>query len=83
MGRDRTRVLFAVMVYGAYAVLVGMAIGWSPWVLLPLVSIPLAAGLVRLVRTHTDGPTLNEALARTGMVQLLFCVLLSAGILLA
>jgi 1,4-dihydroxy-2-naphthoate octaprenyltransferase len=83
MGRERTRVLFAVMVYGAYAVLVGMAIGWSPWVLLPLLTIPLAAGLVRLVRQHTDGPTLNEALARTGMVQLLFCVLLSAGILLA
>jgi 1,4-dihydroxy-2-naphthoate octaprenyltransferase len=83
LGRERTRALFAVMVYGAYAVLVGMAIGWSPWVLVPLVTVPLAAGLVRTIRTHTDGPTLNEALARTGMTQLLFCVLLSAGILLA
>ena len=83
LGRERTRTLFGLMVYAAYAVVVGMAIGWSPWVLLPVLSLPLAVMLVRLVRTHADGPTLNEALARTGMAQLAFCVLLSAGILLA
>ena len=33
------------------------------------------------VRAHVDGPTLNAALAQTGMLQLVFCVLLSAGIL--
>ena len=33
----------------------------------------------RTVRTRTDGPTLNGALARTGMLQLAFCVLLAAG----
>ena len=31
------------------------------------------------VRNRTDGPSLNEALAQTGMLQLAFCVLLSAG----
>jgi 1,4-dihydroxy-2-naphthoate octaprenyltransferase len=36
---------------------------------------------VRIVRTRTDGPSLNEALARTGQLQLAFCVLLSAGLL--
>jgi 1,4-dihydroxy-2-naphthoate octaprenyltransferase len=55
----------------------------SPWLLLPLVLLPAAVVLVRLVRTHTDGPTLNRALARTGMLQLGFCVLLSAGLLLS
>ena len=83
MGRDRTRTLFAVMVYGAYLVVAVLAATWSPWVLLALLSVPLAVALVRLVRTHADGPTLNEALARTGMVQLVFCALLSAGVLLA
>ena len=39
--------------------------------------------LVRVVRRHADGPTLNMALARTGMLQLAFCVLLSAGVLLS
>ncbi len=71
------------MVLGAYAVLLVMAVRWSPWVLLALLSLPLAVALVRLVREHADGPTLNEALARTGLVQLAFCALLSAGILLA
>ena len=32
--------------------------------------------------THSDGPTLNEALARTGMLEFAFCVLLSAGVLI-
>ena len=40
----------------------------SAWLLLPLVLLPLAVALVRVVRTHTDGPTLNGALARTGML---------------
>ena len=83
LGRDRTRTLYAAMVFGAYAVLVVMAALWSPWVLLALLSLPLAVGLVRLVREHADGPTLNEALARTGVVQLVFCAMLSVGILLA
>jgi 1,4-dihydroxy-2-naphthoate octaprenyltransferase len=38
---------------------------------------------VRAVRNHADGPSLNAALARTGMLQLVFCVLLSAGLLLS
>jgi len=44
-------------------------------------TLPLAAKLVRTVREHADGPTLNEVLAQTGMLQLAFCLLLSAGVL--
>ena len=33
-----------------------------------------------IVRTRTDGPSLNGALAGTGRLQLAFCVLLSAGL---
>lgn len=85
IGRERSRVLFAAMVYGAYLL---TPIAWifgplSPWLLLPLLSVPLAAPVVRLVRNRTDGPSLNEALARTGMLSLVFCVLLSAGVLLS
>jgi 1,4-dihydroxy-2-naphthoate octaprenyltransferase len=82
LGRERTRTLYGVMVYLAFAL---APLPWilgslSPWLLLPLVVLPLAVPLVRTVRTHTDGPTLNEALARTGLLQLAFCVLLAAGI---
>jgi 1,4-dihydroxy-2-naphthoate octaprenyltransferase len=39
--------------------------------------------LVRAVRQHSDGPTLNGALAGTGRLQLVFCLLLAGGILLS
>lgn len=83
LGRQRTRTMFAVMVYGAF-VTAPLAILAEPlelWLLLPWLALPLAARLVRTVRNHADGPTLNGALASTGQLQLLFCVLLAAGIL--
>ncbi len=85
LGRERTRVLYATMVYGAFAL---APVTWlfgplKPWVLLSWLALPLAAPVVRLVRNRTDGPSLNQALAKTGMLQLAFCVLLSAGLLLS
>lgn len=85
MGRARTRGFFAALVYGAFLL---TPVTWllgelSAWVLLPLLAVPLAAPLVRTVRNRTDGPSLNEALARTGMLELTFCILLSAGVLLS
>jgi 1,4-dihydroxy-2-naphthoate octaprenyltransferase len=85
LGRGRTRMLFAVIVYGAYVL---APVTWlfgplSAWLLLSWLTIPLAAEVVRAVRNHTDGPTLNATLARSGLLQLTFCVLLSAGLLLS
>jgi 1,4-dihydroxy-2-naphthoate polyprenyltransferase len=81
LGRPGARTLYSVMLLVAYAALVPVAVALGPWVLLPLLTLPLAARLARTVRAHVDGPTLNAALARTGMLQLGFCLLLSAGIL--
>jgi 1,4-dihydroxy-2-naphthoate octaprenyltransferase len=81
LGRRRARTLYSVMLLVAYVALTPVVFPLSPWVLLPWLTLPLAARLARTVRAHVDGPTLNAALARTGMLQLLFCVLLSAGIL--
>jgi 1,4-dihydroxy-2-naphthoate polyprenyltransferase len=85
LGRPRARVLYAVMVYGAF---VCAPLPWllgsdelTAWLLLPLLALPLAVPVVRTVRSRTDGPSLNGALARTGLLQLAFCGLLSAGIL--
>ncbi|WP_320672958.1 1,4-dihydroxy-2-naphthoate polyprenyltransferase [Patulibacter defluvii] len=86
LGRERTRQLYAVMLGGAYvlAALIG-AIDeeLSPALLLVLLCAPLAVRLAQQVRSHVDGPTLNAALAGTGQLELLFCVLLSAGILVS
>jgi 1,4-dihydroxy-2-naphthoate octaprenyltransferase len=81
LGRRKARTLYSVMLLVAYVALIPVVFPLSPWVLLPWLTLPLAARLARTVRAHVDGPTLNAALARTGMLQLLFCVLLSAGIL--
>ncbi len=83
LGRQRTRTMFAVMVYGAFvaAPLAIFAEDLELWLFLPWLALPLAARLVRTVRNHADGPTLNGALASTGQLQLVFCVLLAAGIL--
>jgi 1,4-dihydroxy-2-naphthoate octaprenyltransferase len=53
----------------------------SAWLLLPWAAIPLALRVVRVVRARSDGPALNGALAKTGALQLLFCLLFAAGIL--
>ena len=81
LGRARTRTLYSAMLLVADAALIPVAFALSAWVLLPIVTLPLAARLARTVRGHVDGPTLNAALARTGMLQLAFCVLLSVGLL--
>jgi 1,4-dihydroxy-2-naphthoate octaprenyltransferase len=83
LGRERTRVLYAGMLVAAYTALPGISAGLSAWVLLPFVTAPLAARLVGVVRTRTDGPSLNGALAGTGMLQLAFCLALSGGVLLS
>jgi 1,4-dihydroxy-2-naphthoate octaprenyltransferase len=83
LGRRRARDLFAACVYLAFPIpaIVWLAGSFDPWLLLPWLALPLAVPLVRTVRAHDDGPTLNAALARTGMLQLVFCLLLAAGLL--
>jgi 1,4-dihydroxy-2-naphthoate polyprenyltransferase len=85
LGRERTRMMFGATVYVAYplALVTWIAGPLTAWVALSWLSLPLAVVLVRIVRTRTDGPSLNGALARSGMLQLCFCVLLSAGLLLS
>jgi 1,4-dihydroxy-2-naphthoate polyprenyltransferase len=83
LGRERARALFAGMIALAF---VSAPLPWplgslSPWLLLSWLALPLAVPVVRTVRSRTDGPSLNAALAGTGRLQLAFCVLLSAGIL--
>jgi 1,4-dihydroxy-2-naphthoate octaprenyltransferase len=81
LGRTRTRTLYSAMLLVADVALIPVALALSAWVLLPVLTLPLAARMARTVRAHVDGPTLNKALAQTGMLQLTFCVLLSVGIL--
>jgi 1,4-dihydroxy-2-naphthoate octaprenyltransferase len=83
LGRARTRTLYAGMLAGAFLCApLPWALGsMTAWLLLPLLALPLAASVLRTVRTRTDGPALNAALARTGLLQLVFCLLFAAAII--
>ena len=79
------RILYATMLAAAYLT---APVTWlfgplSPWLLLVWLSAPLAISIVMIVGARTDGPSLNGALAKTGLLQLVFCALLSAGLLLS
>jgi 1,4-dihydroxy-2-naphthoate octaprenyltransferase len=83
IGRERTRALYGAMLAGAFLLapapwLIG---SMSAWLLLCWLAIPLAARVAGVVRTRVDGPSLNGALAGTGRLQLVFCLLYAAGIL--
>jgi 1,4-dihydroxy-2-naphthoate octaprenyltransferase len=83
LGRARARGLYAAFVLGAFVtVLVPWLAGaLSATLLVTWVALPVALPVIRAVRTRTDGPALNTALANTGLLQLTFCVLLAAGLL--
>jgi 1,4-dihydroxy-2-naphthoate octaprenyltransferase len=85
LGRERARRLFAAMVALAFALppVTWLAGGLSTWLLLVLAALPFAPPLVRTVSSRTDGPALNGALARTGLLLAVFSLLLSAGVLLS
>jgi 1,4-dihydroxy-2-naphthoate octaprenyltransferase len=85
LGRQRTRTLYAVMLAGAF---VTAPLPWAfgsldAWLLAPWAAAPLALRLLRVVRSRSDGPALNGALAGTGALQLVFCLLFAGGILAA
>ncbi len=84
LGRANTRRLFAVMLALAYpTALIPTLVGsLNAWPVLVVLTIPIAVALVKTVASHTDGPTLNSALARSGLLELAFCLLLTIGLLL-
>jgi 1,4-dihydroxy-2-naphthoate octaprenyltransferase len=85
IGRRRTRILYAVLVAGAFVALpiVLLATDGPAWGLLALAAAPLARRPLAAVMSRTDGPSLNGALAGTGALLAAFSVLVSAGLLIA
>jgi 1,4-dihydroxy-2-naphthoate octaprenyltransferase len=85
LGRERAVQAFSVMVSLAYGALPAIVIAsdLGPWLLLPLVSLPLALPLWPTLASRRDGPSLNKLLADTGRLLAVFSLLLAAGLLLA
>jgi 1,4-dihydroxy-2-naphthoate octaprenyltransferase len=85
MGRHNAVVLYRSLVLGAYVVLpIALAAAEaSALPMIALLSLPLAIGPMRTVTNRTDGPSLNAALAATGMLLAAYSLLVSAGLLIA
>jgi len=82
MGRERTRPLFAILVYGAFvAIAVFAVVGWTPTsTLFAGFLAPFAAVPVRIVYAKTDGPALIRALKATARLHLWVGVSLAAAV---
>jgi 1,4-dihydroxy-2-naphthoate octaprenyltransferase len=83
LGRRGARIEYLVLILVAYAapVVLILFFGQRAWILLPLLTLPLAFRLVRTVFT-TLGPALNRTLAGTSQLALLYSVAFAAGLLL-
>lgn len=79
IGDRATRVSYVVLVVGAFAVVAGLAPG-SRWVLIGFVAVAAAVAPVRTVLSGAVGRDLVGALAGTGRLQLVYGVLVTAGI---
>lgn len=85
IGRAPTRVLFAVLVLGAFALIGGLA-GLEVidhGALIALTALPLAIGPIRAVATETAGEGLVAALKATARLHLVVGLLLAAGLALS
>jgi len=83
LGYAGSRIEFLALLALAYLVPFWfLASGYGYPVLLPLVSLPLAAALTRTVLTETAGDALNPALSRAGQLAALYAVLFAVGLAL-
>lgn len=60
-----------------------MQYAFTAWIFLPLLSLPEAYRLTRVIFTNTDKRLLNDTLGHTARYMFIFGVLMSAGILLS
>jgi len=81
LGDPRTRTLYAALVASSFAVVLALA-AVTPWALLALLALPVAAGPLRTIRRGAAARDLVPVLAGTGKVQLGYGVLLAVGLAL-
>lgn len=81
LGRYRTIVEYKVLIWVSYLIPVCMLVAdmADPFILLPFTTLPMAHSL--MIKVECDlGSNLNELLASTARLSLIFCLLLSVGL---
>jgi 1,4-dihydroxy-2-naphthoate octaprenyltransferase len=79
-GDRNSRIFFAVLIISGYLAVAAMR---NPWLLLTLLSAPVALSLLRGVFSDAQGKELIPYLAKTGKLQLLFSILFGIALLLS
>jgi 1,4-dihydroxy-2-naphthoate octaprenyltransferase len=84
IGNRGSRIEYVLLIAGAYVIPIILWLGgrMSAWVLLPLISLPTALSLMRLIWKNPADPILNQALAKTAKLALIYSILLSIGLIL-
>jgi 1,4-dihydroxy-2-naphthoate octaprenyltransferase len=84
IGIRGSRIEYVLLLAGAYAIpiILWLSGRMSAWVLLPLTSMPTALSLIRLILKNPGDPILNQALAKTAKLALIYSLLLSIGLIL-
>jgi len=82
IGDRGCRIEYVALLAVAYAIPIALWLSdrMSAWVILPLLTLPLAISLMRLIWKSPADPILNQALVRTARLALLFSLLLSIGL---
>lgn len=83
IGRPIARKVYVVMIIYPYLLLFILWQNYSWAVLLPLLSLPLAIKLIRYFLRLQISSELNQVLAQTAQLQLVYTLLLSFGLLLS
>jgi 1,4-dihydroxy-2-naphthoate octaprenyltransferase len=82
-GRRAARFEYAGLLAFAYAMLPALWLAGASLaaLALPLLTLPYSVWLIRTVSTARDGVRLNEALARTAALEVVFAMLLAVGLI--
>jgi 1,4-dihydroxy-2-naphthoate octaprenyltransferase len=84
IGKRGSRLEYVLLLAGAYAIpiILWMSGRMSAWVMLPFLSLPTALSLMHLIWKNPAGRILNQALAKTAKLALIYSLLLSIGLIL-
>jgi 1,4-dihydroxy-2-naphthoate octaprenyltransferase len=81
LGRTGALVEYALLLGASYAVSIGLAAATrDAWLLLPLISLPLAVFRIRALARAVNGPEFNACLSATGQLLLAYGVLFAVGL---
>ena len=85
IGERGSRIEYLLLLCTAYTIPFILWLGGrsSVWVILPVFSLPLAISLTRLIWKGAGGAVLNQALANTAKLALVYSLLLSIGVILS